>query len=504
MKKSILYSAIATAATIGISACSSSGGGDTAGIGGSGITSSGTITGFGSIFVNGVEFETSSSTFSVDDNPNGTEDDLAVGMRVTVNGTLNADGVSGTATSVTFDDQLQGPVSGMTENLDLTAKTFTVLGITVKASSVDTSYDVSGSNPANPPSYSYADLVNGNNVEISGFFNTAGELEATRIELKDVTFDNSSVIELKGNINGLNPGAKTFNINGINVSATSATIEDLPNNELAENAFVEVKGKCADINCNPVNADRIEGESEGFDNDGDFEVEGLVTEFTGLANNFKVGNFPVNASTTSSFEPASLQTSLANDIKVEVEGTVVNGVLNADEVKLRGGDNEVHGTVFTLPANNQFEVLVDRDDNETVTIIVSTETEVEDDVNENQSFSISNLQIDDFVEVRGYADTSNDVTATQVKLTDLDDFIVQGVITDLSGDASSGTATVLGIPFEYIGGADATDFEDQSDTGVTFNTFEGLIEIDKTVVKIKDKETTPNAIGTADEIEIEN
>ena len=67
MKKSILYSAIA----IAITACSSGGGGDTAGIGGSGYTSSGTITGFSSIYVNGVKFDTSNSTISVDDSPEG-------------------------------------------------------------------------------------------------------------------------------------------------------------------------------------------------------------------------------------------------------------------------------------------------------------------------------------------------------------------------------------------------------------------------------------------------
>ena len=101
MKHSILHSAIAAAMAIGLAACSS--GSDVAGIGGSGITSSGTITGFGSVYVNGVKFETSSSTFTIDDNP-GIEDLLAVGMRVTVKGTLNADGVSGTATSVSYDD----------------------------------------------------------------------------------------------------------------------------------------------------------------------------------------------------------------------------------------------------------------------------------------------------------------------------------------------------------------------------------------------------------------
>ena len=103
MNKSILHSAITAAMAISIAACSS--GSDVAGIGGSGITptgitSSGTITGFGSIIVNGVKFETSTSTFSIDDSPSGSQDDLAVGMRVTVNGTVNSDGVNGTATSV--------------------------------------------------------------------------------------------------------------------------------------------------------------------------------------------------------------------------------------------------------------------------------------------------------------------------------------------------------------------------------------------------------------------
>ncbi len=48
MKYSILYSSIIAATVIGLAACSS-GGSDVAGIGGSGITSTGTITGFGSI-----------------------------------------------------------------------------------------------------------------------------------------------------------------------------------------------------------------------------------------------------------------------------------------------------------------------------------------------------------------------------------------------------------------------------------------------------------------------
>ena len=505
MSKSILHSAITAAMAISIAACSS--GSDVAGIGGSGITptggviSSGTITGFGSIIVNGVKFETSTSTFSIDDSPSGSQDDLAVGMRVTVNGTVNSDGVNGTATSVIFDDQLQGPVSGLTENLDQTLKTFSVLGITVIASDVDTSYDVSGSNPANPAAYSYVDLVNGNNIEISGFFNANGELEATRVELKDVTFSTSNIIEIKGSITSV-IGTDII-VNGVNVDASNPSegIDNLPNG-LEVGAFVEVKGTCDSSICDPVRATKVEGENQGFDDDGDTEIEGLITDFNSISD-FKVAGLPVNA-TGARLEPTTLVP--ANDIKVEVEGNVVGGVLNANVIKLRGGDNKVSGRVATPVVNNQFEVEVDRGDNETVTVIVTSETELEDDVNENKFFSIGDLAVDDFVEVRGFTDASNDVTATQVKVSDPDDFIVQGVITDLTGDANSGSVTVLGVTMPYVGGADPTDFEDQNDNGVNFITFSGLITTGQTMVKVKDKETASNntPIGVADEIEIED
>ncbi len=110
MNKQLTKNTISAAIALTLVAC---GGSDTdvAGIGGSGYISSGSITGFGSVYVNGVKFETDSATFDVD-GTSGTQDDLAIGMVVKVNGSINADGVTGTASSISFDDELQGPVSG--------------------------------------------------------------------------------------------------------------------------------------------------------------------------------------------------------------------------------------------------------------------------------------------------------------------------------------------------------------------------------------------------------
>ena len=77
------------------------GGNDLAGggIGGTGVTSVGPITGLGSIFVHGVEFETSFSEITLAGIA-GDETQLKVGMGVTGRATLNADALTGTADSV--------------------------------------------------------------------------------------------------------------------------------------------------------------------------------------------------------------------------------------------------------------------------------------------------------------------------------------------------------------------------------------------------------------------
>ena len=102
-----------------IAACGGgSGGGGTVasgGIGGTGVTS-GTVSGFGSVFVNGIEFETDGASRNVDDETdisNGRDDDtvLGIGMVVTIIGTVNDDGVTGTAESIEYDDEVEGPVA---------------------------------------------------------------------------------------------------------------------------------------------------------------------------------------------------------------------------------------------------------------------------------------------------------------------------------------------------------------------------------------------------------
>ena len=69
-------------------------------------TTVGQITGFGSIYVNGIEFDTAGASYEVDDAVASDDDALAVGMVVKVEGSVNADGSTGTAFSVSYDDDI--------------------------------------------------------------------------------------------------------------------------------------------------------------------------------------------------------------------------------------------------------------------------------------------------------------------------------------------------------------------------------------------------------------
>ena len=330
MKHSILYSAIAAAMAIGLAACSS--GSDVAGIGGSGITATGTITGFGSVILDDVKFETSSSTFDVDDNPDSTEDALALGMRVTIKGTLNADGVTGTADSITYDDELQGPVSDPVNDVDADNKTITVLGITVALNRNTTRFDT---DEPIAGTFDFDSIAQGNNIEISGYLNSSNQLVATRVELEDETFDfNNDTVEVRGTVSNLISDNFTLNLLGIssatvNVVTSPGTEYELTG-ELSDGILVEVEGKCTDANCDTIDAKSVEEESEGFEDDGDVEIKGFITRYDSDSN-FDVDGLLVDAS-NAQFEPASLV--LAQDMFVEVEGTVTNNVLIATKVEL--------------------------------------------------------------------------------------------------------------------------------------------------------------------------
>ena len=80
---------------------------------GSSVVTRGPITGFGSIIINDVHYELSGAQININGDP-ATEMDLAVGQIVTVSGTIQFGSTAGTANTVVFEANVQGPVESFT------------------------------------------------------------------------------------------------------------------------------------------------------------------------------------------------------------------------------------------------------------------------------------------------------------------------------------------------------------------------------------------------------
>src|SRR5512143_1087467 len=91
--------ACAVTATLVLAACGGGSGNNVAGIdrtGSPAIAAYGTVSAFGSVVVNGVHYNTSGTTFTIDGDA-GAQSDLAIGDVVLVKGTLDTGGATGVA-----------------------------------------------------------------------------------------------------------------------------------------------------------------------------------------------------------------------------------------------------------------------------------------------------------------------------------------------------------------------------------------------------------------------
>jgi len=473
--------------------CGGGGGGTLAGggIGGTGITASGAITGFGSIFVTENEFEIVPGTTAISaDDSSATESDLDVGMVVTVRGTVNADG-SVTALSIDFDADVEGPVADVptvTSN-DNTEKSFTVLGTKVFVSANDTVF-----NDGVGSGITFANISQGDIVEVSGFFDQNGDLHATYIErdAAAVFVPDSTEVEVKGKV--VNLAGNSFTLGSITVnfdpSGIATDLSDLPGTTVAEGMIVEVKGTLPAAGSTMLAATRIE--SEGLDdNEGETEIEGIVSGFTGLGNTFLVAGQTVDASGSVQFEPASF--SLVDGMEIEVEGSLSGGVLVADEIKQRGGSIEIETVVFNFDAAARTIELGPLGSNaETLVVRTDDQTRLED-------VTYASLAIGNFLKVEALDDGNGNLLATRIKWeSSTGDFILQGP-TDPSPATQDPIISILGVTFDTT--SLGNNFEDETDAPIARGPFFSRAEAGGEIVKVKDDAP---ANGDPDEVEFEN
>lgn len=435
---------------------SSCGGGGDSSNGGNSKTSTGVITGFGSVFVNGVEYETDGANVSIDDE-DSSEDELEIGQVVTIVGTVNSDGTTGSALAIKVEKMIRGII----DSIDSVNEKMVVMGQTVIIDELTSFKDKE-----------FADLVVGNFVDISGYLNSNGEVIATQIKYRNLdAAGNNDKLRLRGRISNLEETQSTFKIGDLVVNYADAQLKKMPDEGLSNGLLVSIKSR-AGLEGGVLLASEVKADRKHMGDDGDdAEIKGLITEFNS-ASDFKVNDVAVQTNDSTKYENGSAS-SLALNVKLKVEGKVdENGVLIAHEIKFQMENNvEITASVESIDVpNNTITLLGIKVALNNFTQLEDKIEEVEDDENEldeadkesssknSRFFNINEIQIGDIIEIKGYVNSNGEVVATKLEREEEgeNEIEIKGPV-DSIGESS---VVILGITIVFNS---STSMEDASD-----------------------------------------
>ncbi len=393
----------AIAVVLGLSACGGGSGGTSTS---AGTASVGTITGFGSIFVNGVEYETRGASIIIDGNP-GTESDLAVGMVVELTGSAN--GSTGQALSIDASDELEGIVQS--NSVVAGTGTMVIMGQTVTV-------DLNTLFESKVAGVTTIDLISaGHIVEVSGYSDGSGSVFATRIEVKapdlaTYLIDHPNGVEVKGVVSNLDPAMQTFDIGTMTVSYAGAIIDN--DVTLAADLFVEVKSVAGIDGSGILVASKVELEDDGVKghqgDDGDeFEIKAVISrDFDGTT--FSMDGTTVIVTGSTMFRSGDSSGLLAGAL-VEAEGNFnAAGELVAEKISFEDeGDTEIAGIVADINATGVNSGTVTLQDGSVITVTNSTimKDSRDNGMSPDTRFNLQALAIGDFVEVHLYIDSAS-------------------------------------------------------------------------------------------------
>jgi hypothetical protein len=357
--------------------------------------SSGVVSAFGSIYINGVKYDTTDAEFvngNLDELPNA-EQDLDVGDVVWVRGTVNDDGVTGVAHTVIYAVDLFGTVGA----IDPSTRTITVLGRIVQVNS-DT---VFGNNFTLSE---LSDIALGDVLKVSGFDQLNGSLLATRID-KDIS-TTALLFKVEGMISALdapaaslNIGSQVINYAGFNSSFTPSL-----------NQWIEVKGSLNDSGILIASSIEIETRQGDFglsagdvanqlSPDTSIALEGVISEYSDTTT-FAINGYAVKTSTETLYIGGD-----ASDITLGARLSV-RGVRSDDgqtllvnRVYVRGASNlEIEGNITAI------DTLAGSVEVDGITVQVESTTQLEDETGAYRKFSIEQLNVGDYIDVSGQFD----------------------------------------------------------------------------------------------------
>lgn len=290
------------------------------GMSGTGITS-GQITGFGSIYVNGIHYDVDQATFYRDGEIVSGQDAFKVGEFVTVTG--NANDTTGVATQVSFSSLLRGEISSINQD----DGSLVVMGQTIYTDDFTIVHGVN----------TISELQIGNVVEISGIQKSAGEVTATSVTLQQTTYvDDGSLLKLAGRISELSISQHSFRLGSLLIDFAPAQLEGLLSAEQFRNGmYVEVEA-LQSVQDNRLQAYKIRARlhQSAYAPDTRLAIEGVISQLNS-STQFVVDRQLVQSSEQTRFINTDSTQLRAQQI-INVSGFVdAQGTLQADTISVR-------------------------------------------------------------------------------------------------------------------------------------------------------------------------
>jgi hypothetical protein len=360
-------------------------------------SSVGPVSGFGSVFVNGVRFDTSDLNGQVrSDDGITAESELEEGMILRVDGEWRDDG-TGTADALEYDDTLRGQIEGVLPDPSGAGEfvEIVVMGQTVV---VEKKTVVRGT--------TFANLLSGNgiglSVRVSAWRQEDGSFRASYIGILAQSTEED--VEVEGAIeeDSVQPGG--FTLNGVNVTYGSNVEfgEGLGVSDLIPGSYFEVEG---DYSSGTLHARQIERDDfrryiRASDDDIEFtspiQVSFSASGSGAQAGEFRMSDLVVRVTDETELDGGLTVADLQQGTLVQVEGEFrADGTVVADEIELREGHAEVAGTITSMVDRTArtFEV-------GGVLVQVTPLTIITDD-DDNTRISLEDLFSGDEVEVEG-------------------------------------------------------------------------------------------------------
>jgi hypothetical protein len=418
------------------------------------VTSSGKISGFGSVVVNGVHFNTDNVLVETDDDANTDENALAIGMVVDITGHIDQATNTMYADHISYNAKVEGPVS----SIDLVNQSFVVLGQTVMVNSLTQFENITLNT-----------LTVGNSVEVSGEIDANGAILASRVQLSG---SSETEFKLRGAIAALDETAKTFTVHGVTVDYLNAQIDGT----LANDVKVKVIST-QDIANGILVATKVKVQTQEQHNQGTQRaIGGEITRFAS-ATDFSIDDVNITTDAQTQFEHGQIS-NLALGVEISVHGLInENQVLAADKIRFDGqSDTETEGIVESVDATNNQVTLVG------ITFQADLNTIfVDKSAAHERFFDLSKVVIGDRLEIEAFTVSGSDMPIARK--------IVRKPADSRHGETVRGKVSAIDAPaFKVrdivIKTTDATEFEASDNRILTSAEFFAMLKIDDDI-KVK-------------------